>query len=367
MELLVQKYLREHQNPIEALEKEFAIKARRHGKYPNLVLFKYSQIDSPFHEPLVRECRGIILDESDNWKVICHTYSKFFNVFEPLADDIDWSTAKVQEKLDGSLCQLFYYRGEWLMATSGTPDAQTPIGDYEITFHDMFFEVFRMPPPGLELDRNYCFAFELCCPENRVVVQHKEPRLVLHGIRDLTTECEISPLNSPWCHVFETPHTFPLMSIEECLEAAKHLDPLQQEGYVVCDANFNRVKVKSPAYLALHHAKDGLLSQKKMALIIRTGESEEFRTALSAFPELKPHFDSLVTRYNKIVQQANAAYNKIKDIQNQKEFALAAQKEYHSNILFGMRKTNCTPQTYMLRITGPAYLRMMEIKDEVHE
>jgi RNA ligase len=369
MELQIQKYLRNRTqltrssvSPLEALEAEFSIKAKRHGKYSNLVLLKFSQIDSPFQLKIVRECRGIILDESDNWNVVCYTYSKFFNVQETLAAPIDWSNASVQEKLDGSIIQLYHYRGEWLVATSGTPDAQTPIGDYGMTFYDMFWRVFRMPPPELALDKKYCYAFELCCPENRVVVQHKESRLVLHGIRDLVTMQEIDPLDTEWEGCFETPKTFPITSIDECLEAAKHLDPLSQEGYVVCDSNFNRVKVKSPAYLALHHAKDGLLSQKKMALIIRTGESSEFEQALVAFPELKPHFDRLVTRYNDIVFQANTAFTRIKHIENQKEFALAAKLEYYPGVLFGMRK-GLTPQSYLLKLTEPAYLRMIGVKE----
>jgi hypothetical protein len=280
-----------------------------------------------------------------------------------LAANIDWSTASVQEKLDGSLCQLFHYKDEWLVATSGTPDAETPIGDYATTFKDMFWRLFRFPIPGLSLDERYCYSFELCTPENRVVVQHKKPRLVLHGIRDLFDLKEMDPLLTEWGSLYETPKTFPITSIDECLEAAKHLDPLSQEGYVVCDANFNRVKVKSPAYLALHHAKDGLLSQKRMALIIRSGESSEFERALVAFPELRGHFDRLVTRYNEIVFLANAAYNEIKDISEQKEFALKAKTKYYSSVLFGMRK-GCTPQSYLAKLTEPAYLRLIGVKDE---
>ena len=70
MELHVQKYLRTPGKTLETLEAEYSIKAKRHGKYPNLVLLKYNQIDSPFSEPLVRECRGLILDESNDWSVV---------------------------------------------------------------------------------------------------------------------------------------------------------------------------------------------------------------------------------------------------------------------------------------------------------
>ena len=370
MELEVQHFLRtapRHSRTadgLKLLEAKYGIKARRHCRYPNLCLLKYSQIDSPFSELIVQECRGLILDEAEDWAIIAHPYHKFFNYGETLAASIDWTTAQVQEKLDGSLITLFYYKG-WEVATSGCPDGENLIGDFGLTFKQKTLEALwdNKNFPLNPLDFRYTFLFELCCPENRVVVQHSKLRLVLHGIRDLATGLELDPLGSRWCSVFETPKSFPLTSVNECLEAAKHLDPLQQEGYVVVDASFNRVKVKSPAYLALHHSKDGLLSQKKMALIIRTGESEEFKTALSAFPELRPHFDKLVTRYDEIVHEVNFSYQKIKHIQNQKEFALAAQKEYYPNILFGMRKTGCTPQSFMLKMTEPSFLRSMEIKD----
>jgi tRNA splicing ligase len=52
---------------------------------------------------VVQECRGLILDESANWRIVAFPYTKFFNYGEEHAASIDWSTACVQEKLDGSL------------------------------------------------------------------------------------------------------------------------------------------------------------------------------------------------------------------------------------------------------------------------
>lgn len=46
------------------------INIKRHPKYPNLVQFTYDSIKSPKDDPIVIECRGIILDENDNWKVV---------------------------------------------------------------------------------------------------------------------------------------------------------------------------------------------------------------------------------------------------------------------------------------------------------
>ena len=86
---------------IEQLTEQYGIKCGRSKEYPNLALFKYDQIESPMSEAIVQEARGIVLDENDNWRVVGRGFSKFFNHLEGNAAQIDWSTAKVQEKVDG--------------------------------------------------------------------------------------------------------------------------------------------------------------------------------------------------------------------------------------------------------------------------
>lgn len=66
----------------------------------NLIMFKYNQIESDFSNDIVKECRGVILDE-DSLKPISIPYFKFFNFSEPHAAEIDWSSAIVTEKIDG--------------------------------------------------------------------------------------------------------------------------------------------------------------------------------------------------------------------------------------------------------------------------
>ena len=157
-DLHVQRFLR--QQPLNEIQ-EYRVKHRRHGRFPNLVLLKYD-IKAPFGEPLVQECRGIVLDESDGWKVVSRAFDKFFNHGEGHAAPIDWSTARVQEKLDGSLAVMYHYAGEWHVATSGSPDASGVVqkagdrtaGAYgDRTFAQYFWETFaaeggELPPSG---------------------------------------------------------------------------------------------------------------------------------------------------------------------------------------------------------------------------
>src|ERR1035437_3404382 len=101
MALHIQDFLRHTPNGIEELKSRFAIDCKRHPEYLNLHLFKYNQISSPFGEEIVREARGIILDKDKGWSVVAMGFSKFANYGESYAAKIDWSSAEVQEKVDG--------------------------------------------------------------------------------------------------------------------------------------------------------------------------------------------------------------------------------------------------------------------------
>ena len=134
--LNLQTFIRENENWKELIsEKPYCIKVT---EKEDLVCFKYSQIDSDFNEPLVRECRGIIL-EKDTWNVVAYAFNKFFNFGESYADEIDWASARVLEKVDGSLIKIYYYNG-WRVGTNSTidaDDAKLLAPPYE-TFMDLF-------------------------------------------------------------------------------------------------------------------------------------------------------------------------------------------------------------------------------------
>src|SRR6185312_8924249 len=108
---------------LERLNEAYGIDFNQHKTYPNLYSLKYNMIESPMGERIVQECRGIVLDAADNWNVVARPFDKFFNVGEGHAAKIDWNTAKVQEKLDGSLMIMYHYGDDWQVASSGTPDA----------------------------------------------------------------------------------------------------------------------------------------------------------------------------------------------------------------------------------------------------
>jgi RNA ligase len=367
MELQVQKFLR-NGGTIEQLKELYSIDARWHPEYVNLVLLKYNQIESPFKEEIVKECRGIVLDSADNWRVVCWSFKKFHNFGEPLADNIDWSTAEVQEKCDGSLIQLFWYNNRWNVATSGTPDAGGLVGDYGETFAELFWKVAE--EQGIEFDAlstNHCWSFELCTALNRVVVNHEQSKIYVIGCRNLES-LEERKLNNKDIRLsgLLSPRKFPLRCVDDCIEVAAVLDPLKQEGFVVVDGNFNRIKIKSPAYIMLHHTKD-TLSIRKMVDIVRFGEYEEFSIAIRSIPELAKLFDKVKTFYDGYVSSADDNYSRIKHIKDQKEFAKwakGADNGIFASVLFAMRKNKQTAKQVLSNkfIHTETVIKMLELK-----
>jgi len=94
------------------------------------------------------------------------------------------------------------------------------------------------------------------------------------------------------------------------IEAAKEL-PVNEEGYVVCDSKFNRVKVKSPTYVNLHHIKgNGVLSFARGIDLVRDNELEE---VLTYFPEFAKHLDKIRNDFENAIASLESAWKKFED------------------------------------------------------
>ena len=148
---------------LDDLRARYALAVNRAVLHPNLVLLKYDQLESPLGDPLVRQCRGLIVDEADGYRVVSRSFDKFWNHGEVHADTVDFATATVQEKLDGSLCVLYHHDGAWRVQSSGSPDASGDINRSGMLFSTLFWQTFAahgwsLPP---DEDRDLCFAFDI--------------------------------------------------------------------------------------------------------------------------------------------------------------------------------------------------------------
>jgi hypothetical protein len=186
----------EHENWRDLLTEEpYCLKIKEEDPY---VIFNYDQIKSDFTDPMVREARGIIFRIGEWSNPVCWAFDKFFNSAERFADEIDWSTAFVTEKIDGTLIKLWFDNGDWHLSTNGMIEAaDAKIGDARMPdfgkyFHDTLYKRVE-PQVGPynyfvdKLNTDYTYMFELVGPYNRVVIPYEESALYFLGARNKYT------------------------------------------------------------------------------------------------------------------------------------------------------------------------------------
>lgn len=252
-------------------------------------------------------CRGITFNEQG--KIVCCPFVKFGNYGEGYVPDIDWASARVLEKLDGSLIMLWFDNNFWHISTSKNINAfDAPVGIINSTFGELFVEA--MIKQGLiyaTLNPDYTYMFELTSPYNKVVVPYEKTEIWHIGTRDNITLREVE-VNIG----IQKPKEYPVSSLEECINAAAALcDNGIKEGFVVVDKYYNRIKVKSPLYISLHHThNNGQISRKDILSLIFNREEGEY---LTYFPEKTIIINRYKEKIMKIVDLMEAELYKYKE------------------------------------------------------
>ena len=304
--LKVLEFIKAHKNWEELLSQApYYIKVYRDVMFDhNLVMLKYNQLDSDFNEEIVRECRGLILDE-DSLEPVSVPFFKFGNYGESYCPEIDWESAVILEKRDGSLVKVVKLGEDYLISTNGCIDAfKAMMPDDVFCPYKSYGELFMkaMGDRLSLLSEGYTYMFELTSPYNKVVVPYDDIEITLIGIRDNKSLQEELICDSKLKDSFLLPKRYGFRTLEECIESAHSL-PYSEEGYVVLDKHFNRVKIKSLEYVNVHHLRgEGAMTEKRILDIIRQNETAEY---LIYFPEYK----ELFSEYRRKVDDLYKAYH----------------------------------------------------------
>jgi len=339
--LEIQKYLRSGKT-LEDLRKELEIKT---NVLDNLVLLNYSQTDSPKAHPIVMECRGLVL-EKDTWNVISFPFVRFFNYLEvkEITETFDFYKADALEKIDGSMITVFWYKNRWYMTTRGTIEGTGNINMLGMTFRQLFDLTIKQYPNFYEnLHKDINYIFELVSPESQVVKPYTERALYLTGARDTADFCELDYTflsNEAKLLGVRLPKRYPFDDINGLLSLANGLKNLD-EGFVCVDysgpvnGSFQRIKVKSPAYVAISHMKEsGGKSIRALMRLVWTGEEGEF---ISYFPQFVPIIFRLKEAYDNFLPKINADIEDAKNFRSngsRKEFAMWALCTCCPSIMF---------------------------------
>lgn len=344
--LNVQKHLLDG-NTVDSLTDSHGIRVYRHPELP-LVGLKYSQIDSSKYDPIVRECRGLVLEDK-TWKVVAKPFHRFYNVGE----DVDafkafnWDDFDCTTKEDGSLILLFHYEGDWHVNTSGS-FGYGDVGFSGKSWRDLFWQTSGIRP--WRLGKSLTYIFELCSTHNKVVRIYPKPTVYLLGATRPSGCAELGPLDvdieaaiigcpRPERHRFKS-----MAEITAFLEAKAETD-MTFEGVVLRDSNGVRFKAKSKSYVALHHLHDNgnIFNPKRLVPLVLAGDRDE---VVAYFPEVTEAIDKVAAEIEQAWLEVLNLWWATWRIESQKEFALrVVGATPYSGLLFTLRKRHGMDQT----------------------
>lgn len=276
--------------------------------HENWTMLVYNLFDSDLRSPIVRQCRGTIVDDEGN--VICAPYIKFFNYGDNNCPELEGKLF-INEKLDGQLVKAFKYEGELFWVSNGGWDVNA-LGEEGAN-------VFKRALGAAELiDSNwsdcipdgYTLMFELCSSDNKIICEYGEPELWLHGVRnadgDELDAYEFVEAN----HLpFRVPYLFDFETLDEAIATINTWDGEHHEGIVVRDANYNRVKVKCDDYLRIKFAKL-LTTPKKIYNVWSEGEWDDLVKNQEVMAKIHELDDEINDLSFKVVE----AYNIMSDL-----------------------------------------------------
>lgn len=295
------------------------------------VLLKYNQIFSDFSNEIVRECRGAIFRKNvdGRWICVCRGFDKFMNFGQDGADTIDWNSAIVMEKVDGSLIRCFQDNGKWHIATNGQIDAfEICINDEGLTFEDLVFKALggqeQFSKLTYLLDCNFTYMFELVSPITQVVIPYPNTELYYLGARDMITMREDRLKDNSIMAKFgikQPKYYATIHDIEECIRNANEMSK-DNEGFVVVDDCYNRIKIKSPEYLrAAKLNNNNRITIKRVVEMMREEQLDDF---IAYCPQHEEVVNKVIGALKEIEEECAKEWEEVK------EFACKEKKEFVS-------------------------------------
>lgn len=333
------------QHGLDTLSEKFGIIVK---KYDNLIVLNYNQIESPKSDPIVMECRGLILDTDFN--IVSRSFDRFFNHSEcpETQGHLDFSKAVVYDKVDGSLIKVYNYKGVWYVATRGTAFAESGVNGFEVTFKDLVFKAIGCESEedfqdmcAATLDADFTYIFEITAMENRVVKRYSGYTLWYLASR----HNQSGEYGDDWeryqAQMFgaKLPNEHKFDSVEHCIETSKALKNLD-EGFVVYQDGVPVCKIKSPVYLAVHAIRGEGLTPKRIKQLVLMNEQDEY---LTYFPEDEEHFTKYVMAFSNMKEDIISVFENNSDIEDQKEFALVVKDYPYSACLFQAKNSGKNP------------------------
>lgn len=365
--LAVVKYLKNHS--VVELSQEFPIRVTKHPAY-NWYNFDYTSMaydaDIKKH-PIVKECRGLLLD-MDTLTPVARGFDRFFNLGEL---DTSFDTSQrfyVYPKLDGTYIMLFYADNKWHLKTRGSTTALGTVKDSnDVTFHDLFMSYAKQQNWDFDtLPTYYTYLFELTTPFNPIVVRYPDTKATLIGIRSTQYGflLNIDHFRCKLVQYFGDDNVLKSLmytsNLREVTEYVASLNGLENEGVVLVDDYNTLLKIKNKDWTAFHKKVWGITAIKAIELLINNDPDLDEITVY--FPDIANTIISTRKHLTDTYEYIYNDYLELKKLSTRKEFAQAVfsdiKRKSYSPVYFGLYDNY--PLEQLLTMIGKVYLNELK-------
>ena len=340
MENKLIKFIKQH--GFEALSNTYNIIIKPSILFPELVCLTYSQLNTPKNE-VTNDCRGIIINK-DTLEIVCYPFTRFSD-YNPKVDvGFNKHNFKCYEKIDGSLMSVYFYKDKWRVSSKSTCDAHGVIPNLNITYSEYFWSVFNKLNYNLPTDKKCSYIFEFKFPsEIQFITKSETETITLIGIRN-NISFEEYTIESEYNNGWNIPQ-FEKISFEEVLNKVNKLNPVVSEGFVVCDDNFKRLKIKTPAYDLIGLLKplkeDETLNSKvredNLVRLIQISQVSDYKDFIQYYSHCKDVYKQVCGAKKQLVNELNDTLSKIEN-STPKEIGEIGKKSKFAKHLWQLQK-----------------------------
>jgi len=291
--LLIQDFIKN--KSLKELKEIHGVKAS-FSKTGHKASFNYDQIESKENDLLAQECRGLILSRPDGKSLLSEAeflngkynfeniifgesiilnfpMKRFFNYGQDNKINLNDKNLEFFEKLDGTLCMLYFdpFIKDWCVATRSSPDADIPLDNNLFTFRTLFEKCLQeninisFSEYTSKLNKNINYFFELTSTYNRIVVNYTKNSLTLLAARSIFNGKDNGEIDISKIDIFglDKVKKYKLSTVKDVFSFLERTSPLETEGFVLKDSNFNRIKIKSPQYILAHKSRDSFAASER--------------------------------------------------------------------------------------------------------
>lgn len=281
--------------------------------------------------------KGIVFNEEN--RLVSLPLVKFYNLFEIkdeayhqqlLTKGLRITAAK---KYDGTMIQLFKYRGKYVFTTRGTFKSK-----YTHAASSIALRKYKRSMAKLDEDKTY--VFELIHPVSKNVVDYEDEDLVLLAVYDRGFNQYYRTIELGFHHPRTTEYS-EFQTFEDAVEWSRR-NSHDHEGYVITLESkqqiVHRVKIKSEWYIERFKLMYGA-SHKTVAKIYWPDELDwdSFKDFIPEEIEdyYRGYYDEYVDWINKLKSQCASYYDEVDSSIDQKEFAIANKGRGDFSFLMG--------------------------------